>query len=58
MPCVFRTETKACAVAQQHQTQAHRRLEFPSLWSEGEIPAFGVETFLIANGKYVRFVTL
>lgn len=33
-----------------------RRPGFPSLWSQGEEPARGVETLLIANGKYVRFV--
>lgn len=42
------------AVAQQLQTWAHRRPEFLSLWSEGEIPALGVETFLMANGKTLR----
>lgn len=56
MPGFFRTKTKEYAVAQQLQTWAHWRPEFPSLWSEGEIPVRGVETFLIANGKYVRFV--
>lgn len=56
MPCFLRTKTMEYAVAQQLQTWAHRRPEFLSLWSVGEIPALGVETFLMANGKYVRFV--
>lgn len=38
MPGFFKTKTKKYAVAQQLQTWAHRRPEFPSLWSEEEIP--------------------